>query len=428
MLGGFSALARVTHRSWSAPGAFFFLFWTILVIVSFLLPQFSPWPGTVWWILATCVVFYLGGLAGEAVAWPKTLRVNRRLPVRRLMLFRPAVTIIICFIAGMSYTVLCQLLGVNFRTVEPPLTLQFLLPFHFAGPCIGGMIYSSKSLSSRRAWLTLLPLIPPALLALLFTGRMAIWFPILSWIAGYFAFQVLIKRGNIPVFNRKNLLRGVAVVSLGLFLGTGIYMLRIFRGSESGFEEKLNAYVDAKDSENAFADSWNKLKPAVFGQVYSFSFYFTDTLRSRPSPQWGAFSFAGPIGLFGLGRGRVSSQSFEIDEGVWSNTYTMLRSPITDFGFWGSLLWWLMVGAGVGYAYARVRRGRLFSALFLVWFYADMMTLGGYFFRYNSVILSYVIVGLYLFLSRPRSSGLRAPAFGHIRASSHRQEAKGPGG
>lgn len=397
---GLATFARKSQRSWFAPGAYFTLVWTVQVLLSFVVPEYVVWSGAIWWILLTCLVLYLGSVAGRVIEGSVRTGRQRNVTMRNYINFqRPVAILGVSFLAGMSYTVLVRWSGIELSIDRPPLAYQLLLPFHFAGPLLGGMIFASGSFQGGRVWLTFLSLVPPASLAILFTGRTALIAPILFFIAGYLVVQIHVKRGILPLIGMRRILWGLIILSLFVAIGTGIYMLRIVRESGLSFKEEVAAYSNAFSRE-ALLWSWATVKPAVFGHVYSFSYYFVDAWRHPPEPHWGSIIFAAPLDFLGLGGERYPWEEFEIDRGVFSNIYTMLRAPMDDFGFWGALLWWLAIGMVQGWAYERVRRGSILPCVLVSWFYVDVTIIGGFFFRYNAIILSYMLVGLYLFWSR----------------------------
>jgi hypothetical protein len=396
-LTGLLLFARRAQGSWFAPGAFFALVWAIQVLLSFVFPEFTVWSGSIWWIVLTTLVLFLGSEAGGVFAGTMRGR-GQGGPASNSVVFRRSVgTMVVCFLGGMGYTILAQL---GFFSVAfgdwPPLMYQLLLPFNFAGPMLGGMIFASGSLQGRRAWLTILPLLPPAGLAILFGGRTAIVAPILFWLAGYFSIQILLTRGKVSLFTATHILGVAAIVFMFLLIGEGLYIFRTLNLSGEDIGVKLAGYQHDVLRWESFVKEWPRFRSAVFGNVYSFSFYFAQAWENPPSPHWGSIIFAAPLHLLGLGGERYPFEVFEIEPGVFSNIYTMLRLPMDDFGLWGSLVWWLAIGVVQGWAYARVRHGSVLPCTVLAWFYVDTVIIGGLFFRYNSIILAYVIVALYL--------------------------------
>ena len=398
MLFGLAAFIRTLRGSWFAPGAFFTLFWATQVLLSFVVSRYVVWSGTILWILISALTFCLGSVGGGLIGGLKWARGRRRLVITGIPFRRPTAILAVSFLVGMSYVVIVQLFGYTLSMEErPTVALQLLLPAHFAGPLLGGMIFSSGVYPGRRMWLTFLPLIPPASLAVLFTGRTAIVAPILFWLAGYCSFRVMVMRGNVPLFTVRRILGGVCLLILFLSIALGLDVFRSVRNQwVMSVGEKATVYRQALSWE-ALGAVWYKTRPAVFGQVYSFSHYFVDVWKNQPDAHWGSIIFAGPLDFLGIGRGRYPFESFRIDVGRDWNVYSMLRNPIDDFGLWGSLTWWLAIGMVQGWAYERVRHGSLLVCPLLSWFYVDVALLGGYFFRYNTIILTYLMVGLYLF-------------------------------
>ena len=87
--------------------------------------------------------------------------------------------------------------------------------------------------------------------------------------------------------------------------------------------------------------------------------------------------------------------SIEVD-GINTNMFTIFKPPIADYTFAGALLLFFLIGIASGWAYRRVRQGRLWPIAVLVTLYANTMVVGGWFFTYNSVSATFFIVGLYL--------------------------------
>jgi hypothetical protein len=388
------ALALVARRgmgSWFAPGAFFALVWTGHVLLSLIDLDFNPWAGAVWWIAFTCAVVAIGSKLGMTIG-DSTLSDRAAGAARRLIFYYPEHMIVVSTIGATVYTVLSLFIGVDISIPgeRPPMLFQLLLPFHFAGPLLAGAIFSSKSLTGWRRLLTLLPLLPPAALSLLWTGRTAIVAPIISWGAAYIAVQILLRRGKLPVFTVRTL-TAIAVVGVSFFtLAIVLDTFRMVRGEASGVQEQVGAYVDVLSLEQISA-RWDRSHAGFVGHVYSFSYYFIDAWRYPPSPHGGTIVFAAPLDLLGLGGERYPYEEFELAKDVYSNIFTMFRNPIDDFGLWGSLVWWFGLSVVQGWAFSAVGRGRAVPIVLLTWFYVDVSLIGGFFFRYNSIILSYVL-------------------------------------
>ena len=261
---------------------------------------------------------------------------------------------------------------------------------------LGGMLFGGGSLRGRRTWLTLLPLIPPAILAVLYTGRTTIVAPILSWIAAYFAVRIYVHRSYRGVLGPKHFFAAFALLALLLGIGVGLQHLRKLRRPNSSAAEMVDTYAHDASWEGMISE-WDRFRYFAFGQVYSFSWYFEQAWRVPPEPKMGTMIFAGPIDLLGYGDRTASwVDSFEAERGIYTNVFTMLRPPMDDFGLIGSLFWWLAIGTIQGWAHVLARRGVVPVITLMIWFYLDISLIGGLFFRYNSVIIAYLLIAWYL--------------------------------
>jgi oligosaccharide repeat unit polymerase len=395
-----AAVARLRLGSWVAPGAFFSLVWLGQVILSFVIPDYPVWPGTLWWIALSCFVFLLGALLGKAaVLSPEPMDRSRDLPALR----RPVITLVACALLGGAYTVIVRVLNIDIQMDRPPLPYQCLLSFQYSGPALAGLLVGTGTLRGRRAFASLLTLAPAATLALLYTGRTALVEPILLWIGGYIATKTALTRGTFRLFTPRHMVTATVILVLFLWIGMGLQQVRatLDIDRDTRLDHIADLYASEANSESIW-NGWHKFRSAIFGNVYSFSYFFEQAWNDPPRPEYGKVIFAAPLELLGLDGMRVPWGSFPIDYGVESNIYTMFRPPIADFGLWGSLLWWFGLGLLQGWAYERARQRFIGPAWLLIWFYADVIIIGGYFFRYNTIILCHGIVALYLLLGQAR--------------------------
>jgi len=426
-----TAAARISQGSWAAPGAFFTLFWVVLVILSYVVPEYPVWAGSLWWIVATCFTFYVGSLT--LIAYKARRRGVRVLQAGRSVkpvFLRLRTTLIACFLAGLLYT-LAAATGVFVIAFgeRPPLAYQALLSFHFAGPLLGGMALGARMLQRGWRWVALLPLLPPAILAVMFTGRMALIGPCLYAIAGYFSGQVLTR--PVVTFSRRQVIAGAGLLVAFVAFAVALDTFRTADVTKVTPHQRMGAYSEALEWDTVY-QRWPRLRPAVFGQVYSFSYFFAEAWHAPPPPRFGSVIFAGPLDLLGLGGARYPFEEFEVEPGVLSNIFTMLRPPIEDFGLFGSLAWWLLIGILQGWAYSRTRSGSQIACVVLSWFYVEIAVIGGFFFRYNVIILGNLLVFLYLWYSFAHARRIRAvhPAMGSsvFASSSPWQEWRSSGG
>jgi oligosaccharide repeat unit polymerase len=414
LLGALVVVARVSGGSFFAPGAFFALCWLAQVLLSYVVPDYPVWSGTIWWILLSCTVLCLGSM-GLGSARSRPTEGPARRSTDGLAFQRPVLTLLISAAGGMAYTVLAQTGKVDLTANNHPnVFLQLLLPCQFAGPMLGGLMVASRTLSGWRRLFSLLPLLPAVLLAILFSGRMALIVPCLFWLSAYTVGELRLNSGRLPLFRPRRLL-AVGIVA-AVFFASAV-LLGALRSTETMFgtlEEKIIAYPSIFQGDTL--DQRSKgLRPALFGNVYSFSYFFRDAWDSPPPLRYGQVIFAAPLDLLNIGGQRYPYESFEIEPGEFSNIYTMFRPPVDDFGLIGSLIWWLGIGAVQGWAYRRVAHGGKTHTILLIWFYIDTSIVGGYFFRYNSLILSYVLAWLYV--RSCAGSPKRRPVLNGIAAS-----------
>lgn len=407
--------ARVYQRSWLAPGAFFTAIWTIHVMLSYFFTGHPVWSGTIWYIFTCCLILYAGSIIGYDAGHISLNGMELKRKANYIVFHKPRAMLFICFMLALAQTFLSQLRG---TVVDPPLAMQLLLPFQYVGPALAGIFFSTGAIRKFRLFWALIPLVPAMMLSILFTGRTAMIAPVLFWISGYLSMQILNNKGRVSIFKIRWILAGILIILIFIIIGSGIYVLRIVNIPSLGLSAKVALFADAF-TWDAFMENIFRPRIALFGQVYSFSWYFVNAWDYPPSPHWGSIIFAAPLDLLGLGGERYPFEPFEIVPGKVSNVFTMLRPPVDDFGLAGSLIWWFGIGVVSGWSYSRVVRGIIWPGIFLIWFYVDVFIGGGYFFRYNSIILAYLILFIYFHLSEKRI--VFGPAFKTSRLSITKQ-------
>jgi oligosaccharide repeat unit polymerase len=391
----FAAWVRARHASWFAPGPFFLLVWTVQFVLAFVVPEYHVWSPTLWWMLLTCFAFVIGSLVGQALGAKSSAPPHGDSSSSPVLTFpAPTATLIICSGMSLAYVFVAQALKVDLRMNEAPVPLwaQTFLVFHYTGPILGGMLFAGGALKGNRRWMALLPFVGPATLAIIYAGRTALGAPVLFWFAGFVAVSTLRIHGRVPLFSPKAMLIAGAVAAILIIIGVGIQHLRNVKEQSADLFDLTASYDKA--SIEGVSDEWPRFRFAVFGNVYSFSHYFERVWDYPAELQWGAVWFMGPLKLFNIAP-RHTYEGFYVEWGIVSNVYTMFRGPIEDFGLAGSLLWWLALGILVGRAYASVFAGNIRWAWLLIWFYVDTAIIGGFFFRYNTIIVAHTLVAVY---------------------------------
>ncbi len=396
-------------KSWFFPGALFPLFWGVCCLLPFTIPNLEVWSGALWWIAFSCMAMSVGSILGFQLGLPRQSKIesSKDQPIE---LWKPVTVLLCSFLAGFIYVAYVQIKGVNLSLADHklPLASKLLLSFMFCGPLMAGMIQAAKVLPAGMGWLTITPIIPSAMLAILFTGRSQIYQPVLYWIAGYFSYQVYLKQGQVAMFRIRYVLSVAIFVLVFTIVGMGLNMFRGVRSDIVSTEEKLEVFA-AYASWDEFFLRWERFHYLTFGNVAFFSNYFKMAWDFPPPLQYGTFIFAGPLKLLGI----KQRQAFETqnigtentEKGVNPNVYTGFRPPIEDFGLTGSFFWWFLYGGVLGFAYVKVIHDRKpVYCVFLVSCYVDLALFGGSFFRYNSIILNYVISLGYLQWSTSKST------------------------
>lgn len=337
------------------------------------------------------VAIEVGSQVGSKLAKDKSFR-----PHVWAILPPPSTAVVVLTLCGLGYVAGVLIFRIEVLTsafdsnpVSAPVILQLLLATHFAGPLIAGAADAQAALKPR--WLAVSSLAPAAALALISTSRTALIIPGLMWLSGYAISKIAARRG-IGSLTGRRLAIGAAACVLTICFVLLLAMFREAKRPDQDLGQTVRAYSQSLNLD-ALGRNWTKYRSAIFGNVYTFSYYLESVLQNPPKPEFGANIFAGPLHLLGVPRG--GKPSFEVDSGVTTNAYTVFRPPIDDFGLVGSLGWWALVGLAQGIAFTRLKMGNLGLGVAVAWFYVDQLGVGGTFFRYNSILLGYFLAASY---------------------------------
>lgn len=392
-----SLFARVTLGSWVAPGAFFPLFWTGLIVASLAVPEYPLWPVALWWIFASLFLFYAGSFVGGSAA---AVRSRKHVVVPRRQVIFPKLDVItlVSTLLGLSYALLRGFFAPTILDT-PPLWFQFLLSFLFGAPLFGGMLFASAS-SNRARRLAVLSVAPAVFFSVTNLGRGPLLASVYFWLAGYWSVRVFLGRGVVPLFTPKVLLTTPILAALLIAMGTGIAALRIIGvESEWSLSDRLALYPAILRQADPM-EEFLGFRHGALSHPYAFSFYLKNALNNPPTPQYGILTFSGPLKLLGI-KGRTDGYiQFEVEPGIYSNVFTLFMPPIEDFGLEGSMIVFFGSGLISGWAYRRVAQGNTLPIPLLTMFYPHVLVIGGYFFSFNSIVLAHVLVGVYLYWAR----------------------------
>lgn len=389
---GLTLVARATLGSWLAPGAFFPLIWSAMILLGMTVPEYPPWPAALWWMFAALAVFYAGNLlaggrpVGE-ISWGSAP------PQREVQLPHLHGIGRLLFLIALVYVLLKPI--ITPRPIDnPPLWFQVLLIANYAAPLLAGM-----GLAVDRSWrgwsLAALINFPAVVNAILSTGRSSLLAAIYFTLAGYWSVRTVQRRGQAPLLTLRTLIVAPLLLITLSVLGTGIGRLRAIDNTrELTISERLTEYPELLRDADPDKE-WYGFRHGVLSHPYAFSVYLKRALDHPPEPQYGMLTFSGPLELVGLHQ-RTCYEAFEVDEGVYSNVYSLFMPPIEDFGLVGSFVSFFVAGLIAGWGYLRVSQGSLPYIPILTMFYTHVLVIGGYFFAYNSMVFAHVVLGAYL--------------------------------
>ena len=400
-LGILSCAARVTLGSWLAPGAFFPLFWTALLLLSLVEAERYPiWAPALWWIDATILIFFVGSLIAKGSAVRK-----RQGPVpqpKPIQLPYIELLIVTCSVLGLCYIVFRESVAPDIFD-EPPKWFQPLLSALYAGPVFGGMLLGSEPPRRRRKILAFISLAPTLIYSVAYLGRSPMLAGLFHCYAGFSIARAYSLEGRAPLIGLKTFALAAAVLIGTSAVGMAIGIMKRV-DYPSSLRDRVMGYGEVLQDSDPERE-WGNFKNSVFAHPYVFSHYLRHALDHPPTPRNGLLIFGGPLQLLGVHE-RTPFEDFQVDPGVQSNVYTLFRPPIDDFGLAGSFISFLIAGLLAGWAYRQISRGKMLFAPILTAFYPHVLIVGGYFFAYNTLVLCHVIVGTYLFFAhwklRPR--------------------------
>ena len=409
-----AGFARSYGGSWLEPGAFFALVWSFYALVPLVFaPDYTVWPGGVWWILTS-------GLSVCCGSWWVRGNRSKTLPERhirvmpssdsysesRLLVPRVRLALLVSVLCGLLYSLIgVARLGLGPGTlfsvegvvliartfsvdrysedyVAPGVFSQIWLIGVYAAPIFGGILFAMRR-SSRDVGLSILSLSPALVVFALQTTRASVATALILWVSGCFAFRVLLERGRTRIFTRK-------VVSA--FVGIVLAMMVLFAVGQvmrGGDTPEVGALGEVLVSPVARA--------SMLGHISVFSQWFHESQITHERPAFGAYSIAGLFDQLGLHNRAAGlyTDPYEVEPGGFTNIYTIFRGLIEDFTLPGSLVFLFLAGVCAGSAYDRVRGGNPRYVPILVAFYAFSGSHGVSIFNYNSVLFAWLILGIY---------------------------------
>jgi oligosaccharide repeat unit polymerase len=396
-------LLRASARSWLSTGPFYALVWSVYLLLPLALtPDYPVFPMGLWYIVL-CVLAVCAGSVLAPRTDPKEdgLRgydPDHPLPGLRALLvaaivcgFLSSVVALVSsgrgfsvFLSGEAYVQTAHELSVGRYSEEyvPSTLSQILLTGVYLSPMLGGILFSVKR-SRKDGALALASLLPAILIALLHTTRATFILGGILWLAGNLGMRVWRDRGATRLFTPRAVAISASVggFTLVLFCLGQVVRVGALPTPDALFEVLVSPHLRA----------W------FFGHLFAFSGWFEQAWDTQEMA-WGGYSLAGlfdQLGLFPRAMG-LYTEARELAPGVRTNIYTVFRGLIQDFTLPGALLFLWVVGLLAARAYDRTTHGHLAWMPILIAFYAFVCDYITSIFNYNSILLAWIFLTLYI--------------------------------
>jgi len=425
LLVGLTCFFRAIAPSWVYPGPFFSLYWVVTIAISMPFDRFPLWSGTVWWLLATIFAFCVGSFLG---GFSKTGYPVKEVDASERQRYYPWLEkiIIICFVLGVVRIIFLGKLLDNPMGDQPPAWLQLCLTAIYLADMLGGVLLGSAATNRGRV-IAFLGIVPQISYSLLYGGRSSLVLGIFFFCGGYYGMKIFLSEGRVRFLTAKLISGTVGLLLCLFFMGVLIGVFRYDAKPNEAFEDRLTRYAtnfeDKILNKAEFLRVTDKFSPVIFGNIYSFSYFFKPVWNdpvpeyfvtierdephyrhywNKPRPkEYGRLTFRGILRVFGIEPVLIKQYpSFPVLGAVHSNVYTSFMPPILDFGLYGSLIFYFLFGLLMGFSYRKLADGHLGFVAVFCFFFAHVLNSGGLFFPYNSINLALIIVGLSVIWAR----------------------------
>ena len=368
--------ARVSSKSWLAPGPFALLTWSVyLVIPLALAPEYKVSALGVWLILLLVGCIAIGADFGAVQLPNKPARAKvQALPAKSLLhlsLFLSGLSLLgVFYSAGealskysLDFSIpsllsLGHLLSVErYAGEQPPFLVRVLIIWVFAAALLGGMIFAKARTRTER-FLCLIPLFSALMYSVIQAAKANTLIVIALGLGGYLAMRVALG-GSLQVITRKSLL----ITSLSVIL-----VLSLFFGVDAIRSRNQNQGIQLDTD-------WGRAESASLGYLAVFS-HWADSPEGPGAfhLSLGSYTIGGLLDVAGLHSRNlgVYSKSVSLD-GNDTNIYTAFRGLIEDFSLPGAMIVCFLLGFLSGRAYKHSLCGSGTSAVWLAGFYAFLL-------------------------------------------------------
>ena len=261
---------------------------------------------------------------------------------------------------------------------------QFFLIFSYAAPVIGGLCYRLVKKWCDKM-LCIITLIPCTFIALTQSLKMGM---IASFILFFAAYIVSSYTYGLPIRLKGKIILRFAIVIVG-FLGT-LFISMVFRTGEV--------------SEKTILQISEKFVSYALGHMHNIDFWFTSYQPTELT--WGSHTFLGISNLLGIEE-RVQGIYPEFNNvgkngffGI-SNTFTIFRPLVEDFGEAGSMVAMFIMGiiANMSLKAVIAHRATIFNQVVLVALFAYLMwSFSASFYAYTTYLAMFALVFILLHL------------------------------
>jgi len=364
-------LGRRVEGSWIAPATIWPVAWAVYAAGTLLLVEQTPHlTPALLWILLNCAVFLLAAVSSRAVRQSTSLSAadcaaSQHFPrLGAITLVLSAAAFLALFgatrAAGFAPADVLSLPSLARIAVASRATFEFggqqqglvarlLLVLAYTGAPFGGMYFRLSRGTAKKA-LALAPLVALIFIGFVSGSRMGVLFGGSFWLAAFVSASLLAASGSGRVATRLFLLVGVLALVLIAGGSIAVQFVRYFAGSER---------------------TVTRIVAEPFGFLAAFGQWFESSGMRGSGLTAGFYTFERLGRMLGADFPAVAA----IDVGFTSsNTHTVFRGLIEDFGTAGSLVVVGAVGFVASVAYRRVVTGHSTWVAGLTLVYAFLFT------------------------------------------------------
>lgn len=352
----------------------------------------------IYWMLGTCFLCLAGQAIGEYIGNKNAWLDNTEFKRNYLYVVLPVIILIgiaepLLYLRAFGYSVsdlfnIHALLELNSKVAydryygheyNPPAISSVISIVIYMGALVGGYVFPIMKNKIGKL-LSILTLIPILFLAIITNAKVGVIACIFLWAIGWILHSLIQNRSG-KIINTKLIVIGILVAVLGIAF---LDLTMVMRIGEISMETQIIVN--------------QKLQEYAFGQIDSFSVWF-DSLETTDL-DLGSNTYMFLTNWLGITERKQGV--YDLMPGIVSNIFTINRGVIADFGRFGGLLYWMLVGLVSGITYKKVKSGSrqcIISTVILGTVYFTILY--GFIISpwiYSSYVLAFVGFGILLVL------------------------------